>query len=341
VLENDPEGDLPEDFNRALERDPRFLEVYLTIADYYTSRRLWNPMETTLQAGVDAGLTAPILFIRLSEAQFYRGEYEAALDNAIEGSAGDPTIIEGYLAVGQAYVELESYNTAMWPLETYVVYSPEDPRGLTYLGRAQLGIGQADMALETLNRALALNDRFAPAYLVRGQVYLSKGEYQAGLDDLVSARRYGPQSFDLTFFTGRAQYLLGDYVDALRTVNQALNEAADRTDTADCYALRALIYESTTPPLLGDAIINWEWVISLPEARPETRALADAHLADLRPGGPTRTPSQTPTASQTPSQTPTGGGGSMTPTPSPTATPTSTPAVTGTRTPTRTQPVGS
>ena len=353
VLENDPEGDLPEDLSRALERDPLFLEVYLTMADYFTPRRLWIPMEQALQAGVDAGLTTPILFILLSEAQFYRGEYEAALENGIEGSASDATIVEGYLAIGQAYVELESFNTAIWPLATYVAYRPEDHRGLTFLARAQLGIGDVDLALETLNRALAANDRYAPAYLARGQAYLLQGEYQTALEEFGSARRFGPQSFDLSFFTGRAQYLLGNHVAALRSVNQAMNEVADRRDTADCYALRALIYESTTPPLLGDAIINWEWVIGMPEARPETRALADAHLADLQAGAPTRTPSQTPTPSRTPTRTATLGAGSPTPTsvaaptrtptssPTPTATRTPTPIVGGTHTPTRTEPVGS
>jgi hypothetical protein len=130
---------------------------------------------------------------------------------------------------------------------------------------------------------------------------------------MLNARRYGPASFELYFSMARAQFLLGNYVEALREANQALSSTADRRQRADVYAVRALVYETTIPPLINDAITNWQWVLSLEEARPEVRALAEAHLSVLL-GGPTLTPTLTPTV------TPGGDTGTPSLTPSPGAT---------------------
>jgi tetratricopeptide (TPR) repeat protein len=336
-LSNDPNGPLPEDFERAIALDPTLVEAYLEIAAYYAPRRTWAAVADLFQGAIDRGINPPIFYIRLSEAQLNRGEYEAALDNAIEGSVADPTILEGYILVGRAYIALEAYSDAIWPLLTYVAYRPEDPAGWTTLGSAQRGTGDFESALTSLNRALEINGRYAPAFLVRGQLMLDTGDYGGGLNDLLSARRFGPASYDLFMAMGRAQYLLGNYVEALREANQALSSTDMGRLRAEGYALRALIDEATTPPLTSDAIANWRYVLSVEDARAETRALAEDHLIVLL-GGPTRTPSltpsTTPTTTHTPAVTPT-----QASTPTLTRTPGQTPgrSPTPTRTPTRTR----
>jgi tetratricopeptide (TPR) repeat protein len=308
VLRNEPNGPLPEDFRRAIELDPTLIEAYLEIGSYYAPRRTWAAIDDLFQGAIDRGVNPPIFYIRLGEAQLNRGEYQEALDNAIEGSAADSTILEGYLLVGRAYIALEAYSDAVYPLLTYTAYQPDDPYGWATLGVAQLGTRDFDASLASLNRALEINSRYAPAFLARGQLMLERGDYLGGLNDLLSARRFGPASFELYLSMARAQYLLGSYVEALREANQALSSTADRRQRADVYAVRALVYEATIPPLINDAITNWEWVLSLEEARPEVRALAEEHLSVLL-GGPTLTPTLTPTVTPggeigTPSPTP-------------------------------------
>ena len=340
-VSNDPNGPLPDDFERAIELDPTLVEAYLEIAKYYAPRRTWAAIDDLFQGAIDDGINPPIFYIRLAEAQLNRGEYEAALDNAIEGSVADPTILEGYILVGRAYIALEAYSDAVWPLLTYVAYQPDDPAGWTTLGSAQHGTGDFEAALTSLNRALEINGRYAPGFLARGQLALDQGDFGGGLNDLLNARRFGPASFELHLAMGRARYLLGDYVDAIREANQALSATTDRRLRADGYALRALIDEATTPPLTEDAIANWRYVLSVEEARAQTRALAEEHLLVLL-GGPTHTPTLTPSLTPTPTAT-----SAVTPTqaktPTPTRTPTRTPTQpagpsrTPTRTPTRTR----
>jgi tetratricopeptide (TPR) repeat protein len=314
------------DFDSAISIDPTITEAYLELGTFYASNSLWLRLETTMEDALEAGVTTPMIYVRLSQAKLNLDKYEEALMYALEGSANDPTLLPGYLAVGRSYVALSIhalnpgyFAAALWPLETYVVYSPEDHRGWADLGRALLGSGWYDDSMIALNRALELQDRYAPAYLARGILNTELGDYEAALDDLYQARRYASESYDLLMAFGRALYLAGDYTEALKMVNPAIERAHEEKEFSieevklgESWALRALISE-TNPDLIDYAILNWEYTLSLENLRPETRILAQNHLYELTGEGPTRTPTA-----------------SLTPTPTITATSTETPVATST-----------
>lgn len=326
------------DYDQAVKLDPSLVAVYYEKSDAYAAKLQWEKVEETVQQAIDAGLHQPELYVRLSIAQFNRGNYTDALQNAIEGSADDPTLISGYLAVGEAYFELRFFNDALWPLKTYVAYAPSDPLGWAYLGRTQVATGDLDGALTSFEQALKLNDRFAPAYLGQGYYHLAREEGQAAYNDFLNARRYGPDDyFALYYGLGKAQFQSGVYVDAFRNLNRALELAGQENSLserewkkAETYAMLGLVYEGTNPPLKEDAIISWQWILTLQGASPETRALAEEHLKALTGKVPTRMPTLTasPTASPAPSATPsttTPTGATATPTASETPTATVTP----------------
>ncbi len=78
----------------------------------------------------------------------------------------------------------------------------------------------------------------------------------------------------------------------------------------EAYALLGMIFEDTSPPRIEDALSNWCLLLTVENARPEAKALAQTHIDELTGVGPTRTatlsptPSQTPPASQTATPTP-------------------------------------
>ncbi len=328
-----------EDFDRALNRDPLMTDVYLELGAYYASERIWTKLQSTMEEALDAGLTAPMIYIRLSEAQLHLDQHAEALENAIKGSADDPTLLPGYLAVGRAYVAIGrdtfdpgSFAAALWPLQTYLAYAPEDHRGWTDLARTQVSLGQLEDAMISVNLAIELQDRYAPAYLTRGILYTEMGEYEAAIEDLNLARRHGTETYDLLIACSRAYYLLGDIEEALDFSNLAIKAANEEKKItirelklAEGYALRALATESN-PDLVDYAILNWNWILGLSNARAETRQLAEVHLAELTGEGPTRTP--TPTKTRTPTKTTTAAVKTASPTVTSTPTLTKTPSAT-------------
>lgn len=318
--ENELSGaDIPEDFDRALERDPRYLQAYLAKAEILAELRLWRTMEETLQAALDQGLRDPAVYIGLSVAQYNRGNYEAALENATRGSAADPTNLDGYLALGRAHTALDEFERALWPLQTYVAYRFEDPLGWGHLARTYYEQGDIGAALDAANQALELNDRYAPAYATRALVNLQLDNLDEALNDVQRARQYGAESYQLFFAFANVHYARAEYVEAVQMVNEAIAAAETPARKADSYALRALIYEATNPPLLDEARLNWQWVLDTEGARETTILMAQTHLAALTGEGPTLTPAVTPTETPTPEPT-----GDETDTGEPTPTPTAT-----------------
>ncbi len=323
------------DFETAYKLDPQLEQAYLDLAQYYAGKRLYDKAEELLQRAIDRGVGTPLVHIRISRAQYGRTNYQDAVKNAIEGSAADPTIVEGYLAIGSGYYELGLYNDAVWPLKTYTLYAPDDPLGWSYLGRALVQTGDADSAVAALDRALSINERHAPAHQGKGFLAILLGDGQTALDAFKQARRFSPDNYELMLGVGRAQYLVGDYREAIKELNQAINLAGEEKllanrerRRADGYVLLGLVYEATTPPLLNDAIVQWNYILSMGGSSPEAVALAEQHLQALTGRVPTRqatwtasatiygtTPTRTPTLTPTPGPSPTAG-------PSPTRTPT-------------------
>ncbi len=315
-----------QDLDRAIEYDPLFVEAYEELGAFYERMTYWQRMETTMEEALSVGARSPQVLIYLSNAELLLNKYQKALVYALEGSADDPTLLEGYLAVGRAFVALgidtldnSYYPRAIWPLQTYVAYRSDDPRGWASLGRALLGAGQQEEALQVLNIAIELNDRNAPAYLARGILYTERGIYDAAIEDLNAARRFAPETFDLWIAKGRALYLNGNYSDALNdNITPAIAYAKDIPDNftrerklAEAYALRAIIFE-LNPDNLNDAIRHWNYILEFEYVVPETRALAEQHYNELTGVGPTRTPTVSPTPSPTATTE-----GAETPTPTP------------------------
>ncbi|MBM3122440.1 MAG: tetratricopeptide repeat protein, partial [Chloroflexi bacterium] len=323
------------DFEKAYKLDPQLEQAYLDLAQYHAGRRQYDKAEELLQRAIDRGVGTPLVLIRISRAQYGRTNYQDAVKNAIEGSAADPTIVEGYLAIGSGYYELGLYNDAVWPLKTYTLYAADDALGWSYLGRALVQTGDADGAREALDRSLGINERHGPAHQGKGFLALLLGDGQAALDAFKQARRFAPDNYELMLGVGRAYYLVGNYREAIRELNQAINLAGEEKllanrerRRADGYVLLGLVYEATNPPLINDAIVQWRYILSMGGSSPEAVALAEQHLQALTGRVPTRqatwtasatiygtTPTRTPTLTPTPGPSPTAG-------PSPTRTPT-------------------
>jgi tetratricopeptide (TPR) repeat protein len=318
VLQSLSPDKIADDYANALEADPLLVQAYFDMADFYAGRRQWEKVDELMGQAIAAGVTEPEAYIRRAQAQVNRTFYSDGLTNAIEGSANDPTNLLGYLVLGQAYIENGLYNAALWPLQTYLLYRPDDPVGHAYLARAHLGVGQYDSAYGSANNALALNERSAMAYVVRGYVQNSRGQYEEALDDFAQALRFGRSSWEIQYGTARSYYGLKQMVAAFEAANASLGDAInDEKDPlfrdqkrGEAYALLGMIFEDTTPPRIEDALSNWHLLLAVENARPETKALAQAHILELTGEGPTRTatlsptPSQTPAPSQTPTPTP-------------------------------------
>jgi tetratricopeptide (TPR) repeat protein len=207
------------------------------------------------------------------------------------------------------------------------------------IGIAHLQKEEYPLALEALDKAIALNESAYEAYRYRGKVHMAMGEFQKAINDFVVIVQREPSNFQYTFELADALWKAERLTDAYRTFRSAEQLATEDTQLAQVYYYRAQIAEQALNLL--EAKEDWGLLLALPEeAMPaEWRAFAQERWDSLHPptatltSTATKVPTVTPTPTASPSPSPTQ---SPTVTPTPTNTPTPTPS--RTPTPTRTPP---
>jgi tetratricopeptide (TPR) repeat protein len=288
--------DLPEDYDLAIEADPRLIPAYVEKAAFQAAKRDWSAAEDTLRQALENGLTSPIVYVRLSGALRNQGQYSEALEAAKIGSGNDPGMVPGYLALGSAYVELGQFENALWPLQTYAVYAADDPLAWLYLGRAHFGIGEEELGIQLLTQALEKDPSLTEAYYFRALYHSQTDQHALAIEDFQRARDSGRDDFTVNMGIAESQYVLGEYEGALENVERAMEHATQSEEAAEALVLKAMIFENQEPISLEEAIETWKKVQDIENLDSETRSLAQSHLKLLRDLLPTPTPTPTPLA---------------------------------------------
>jgi tetratricopeptide (TPR) repeat protein len=98
------------------------------------------------------------------------------------GRVLSPEMLQGMLQAARASLFEGRYSEAIAAYQAVLKRDPKNVDAMTHLGLIVALGGHADQALETLDRALALDPNFPPALLYRGQILLeSKGDPQAAV----------------------------------------------------------------------------------------------------------------------------------------------------------------
>jgi len=107
--------------------------------------------------------------------------------------------------MAEIYLAQDSTQDALPPLETYLIYQPEDTEALAMMSTVQVNEGDYEAALEYAEQALALNPRSIPAQLARGEVYLQQGKLDEAALDFNAVLRQEKKSFGANLGIGRIQ----------------------------------------------------------------------------------------------------------------------------------------
>ena len=316
-----------DDLNLSVESDPQYGDAYLDRAIYLAREGDPDGALADLDAAAEILSYDPRFYLERARVLIILGEFEAALQSALEAHQRDITLLPAYLVLGQAYLLNNQAEEALGYIQTFGIYEKNDPLYWALLGAAYYETGQdTDLAFEALDQAVNLDDESAVARYYRGLVSLKLGEARDAVNDLYVARNLEPESFDYNIWFGIALYEDGRYREAYGQINAS--ESLIRTDQQ-----RAIFYyykaKSGHELAQYDPVKEaWLALLDLPEGvvSPEWINEAELYLAP-----PTETPTPTLTFTFTQTFTPTA---TATRTPSPTPTSTSSKTTTPTRTPT-------
>jgi tetratricopeptide (TPR) repeat protein len=305
--QNNPDNDYDKDLGRAIDRDSAYIDAYLERAYFYGRRDNWADALTDLERANQIAPENAFVLIRLGRAQIKNGKADRALDNIIRAQIIDPTILEGYLALGEAYDALSLYSQAVTPLAIYTTYDPGEILGWLRLGEAYTGTGQYPTALEACSHAVDLDVNSVQARLCRGKVYRITGEYKLAVADLQIASDKAPSWYYTQFPYGCALLESGRIDLAIKTLTKAIELASTVTEKADAMGWLALSYEAYKN--FDRAKIIWKELMDLKGVPEYWKTEAYVHLNTPTSGG-AETPELTPegatqgTPMETPSPTP-------------------------------------
>lgn len=323
----DPEADITQDLETALEKDANQGEVYLVYAGYLLDQGETDAALEKLQQAEQLLPGSPLVYLHLAEIYLAQGEGEAALEAARKANELDQTLLDSYRVRAQAAAANGENEEALEAAEVFITYEKNDPAAWLVLGQSLFASEQYSQTVEALTRAITLEKDLAEAYHYRGLALIELEEGQKAVNDLFVALQDDSQSFQLNLDFGRALLVANRLGDALSQLNRAENQAESDAENAQVFYWRAQALEAAGN--LPSALKDWKALLALSEeVMPEAwREMAEEHTrATSTPRPPTQTPTRTPrpptatpTATRTrpPSPTPTA---TRTPRPSPTAT---------------------
>ena len=167
----------------------------------------------------------PRIHVGLGQAHFFARRWEraeAVLGTAIAYTEDDE---EAHFWLGVVLYYAGRYDEAAREFDWAAELNPDNPRNEAWLALAAAHSGQLQEAEAAAERALALDARFAPAYLGRAQVRIAQGDFEAAQGDLLYARNLAPYDFETLNALARfyADHVPERLVEAERLVQQAQN----------------------------------------------------------------------------------------------------------------------
>jgi len=189
------------ELKNAVQKDPNNAQARWLLGTAYLDMRLGGEAETQLGKAVQLGIDPQSARIPLARAQLYQGNFQHILDTLVAADTEEPGILAQILALrGSALLGLEKYTEAC-PLFDRAIqvdqsYAP------AFLGRArcEFNAGQATLAIASAKQATALDpDRLESWYLL-GDLYRTMNQATEALAAYDQALKVRADDFDATTY---------------------------------------------------------------------------------------------------------------------------------------------
>lgn len=287
------------DLNQAISLDPNYAEAYMQRGLYYFSNRDLPAARADLQQS--ASLSAsPLVEMNLARVLMAQEENPAALEAAQRANQLDLTMLDAYLVLGMAYRANGQIEQAVYVLETYLKYQPDNAQAFAVLGAAYFNRGEYDIAKKNLQQAVRLDKLNWEAHFWMGQTSMALKDYDTALSSYRAALQYNPDSFAAGEGLSNAYMSKGEFNNSYSAINKVEKLIKTDLERARFLYIRAVSLDELNS--LDASYRDWSEIISLPvdATTAEMRQKAQLRMVELRSPTPVL---PTPTTTKTPSPT--------------------------------------
>lgn len=153
---------------------------------------------------------------------FYRdkNDYSRAIDAYNASSSSRSDFAPAYLASAIVLVDMGKYESALNPIDKYLMFNPKDDLAYAIKSRAEFAAGRFQAAKDDNNMAISLND--CPDYQFdRAKILYMENSYKDA-KNLFSSLLKDIQTSKIYEYMGLCDYAMGDYYSALNNYDKAI-----------------------------------------------------------------------------------------------------------------------
>ena len=195
-------------------------------SSYTADDRAWDSLQHRLSLDSN-DLDAWLHLIELTKK---RGDFENELKFSTLAAHRTPDSARAQFALADARLNNGLVEEAITPLRTALKIDPHYVRALTVLAEAYDMVYQHDSALLYLDSAINCNPRNAQAHFQKAELLYRIGRRVESIDHYQAWAELQPFTAEPWIKLGEAQCLVGDYENALESLNYAMSLNADSPD---------------------------------------------------------------------------------------------------------------
>ena len=182
-----------EDYNKAIELNPRLVEAYTNRGNAYWYKQQYDKAIEDYNKAVELNPRNAIAYTNRGVAYKNKQQYERAIEDFNRAIELDPGYANAYYNRGLAYSAKQQYDRAIENYNRAIELNPKYVEAYGGRGTAYGKKHQYERAIEDFNRAIELNPRHANAYSNRGVAYMHKHQYDRAIEDYNKAIELNPK----------------------------------------------------------------------------------------------------------------------------------------------------
>ncbi|MBW4683684.1 MAG: tetratricopeptide repeat protein [Komarekiella atlantica HA4396-MV6] len=149
-----------------------------------------------------------LLYIKLGEECFDKGEYVNAITNYNQALQINPNNTDLYYRRGLAHYQLGDYESAIADYSQAIQRNLHDAKSYNKRGLALYQLGRLEEAIDDYTQAIRINPNVAVAYKNRAEARSHIGDNQGAIEDYTQAIKINPHYADANKNRGISRYLL-------------------------------------------------------------------------------------------------------------------------------------
>jgi tetratricopeptide (TPR) repeat protein len=234
-------GRAAEFLKQVIQEEPGSADLHYLMGEIY--RQQGNTKDAT--ASYDAAIKA-----NADYAPAYIGKGRLALQTNpkntdvplgffLKAIENDPNLYEAMLELANIYLIKGGTENALVWLERYAEVAPGSAIVEFYRARIHLLLGDQAAALTAVEKSRSMDISYLPVYKLWGEILQANGRYEDSAVPLLTYLKNIPLDSEAQLLMANAYFHLGDYDQALDTINQVIG-ANNKVENA--YLLRGDVY---------------------------------------------------------------------------------------------------